>query len=91
MNKSELTAAIAQASGVSKKDSERVLNAIVDIMTQELVKGNRVQLSGFGIFEVRNREARTGRNPITREAVQIPATKVPAFKASKNLKDRIKG
>lgn len=91
MNKSELTAAIAQASGVSKKDSERVLNAIVDIMTQELVKGNRVQLSGFGIFEVRNREARTGRNPITREAVEIPATKVPAFKASKNLKDRIKG
>ena len=91
MNKTELTAAIAQASGVSKKDSERVLNAIVDIMTQELVKGNRVQLSGFGIFEVRNREARTGRNPITREAVEIPATKVPAFKASKNLKDRIKG
>ena len=91
MNKSELTAAIAQASGVSKKDSEKVLNAIVDIMTQELVKGNRVQLSGFGIFEVRNREARTGRNPITREAVEIPATKVPAFKASKNLKDRIKG
>ena len=91
MNKSELTAAIAQASGVSKKDSERVLNAIVDIMTQELVKGNRVQLSGFGIFEVRAREARTGRNPITREAVEIPATKVPAFKASKNLKDRIKG
>ena len=91
MNKTEMTSAIAQASGVSKKDSEKVLNAIVEIMTQELVKGNRVQLSGFGIFEVRDREARTGRNPITGETVQIPATKVPAFKASKNLKDRIKG
>lgn len=91
MNKTEMTSAIAQASGVSKKDSEKVLNAIVEIMTQELAKGERVQLSGFGIFEVRNREARTGRNPITGEAVEIPATKVPAFKASKNLKDRIKG
>ena len=91
MNKTEMTSAIAQASGVSKKDSEKVLNAIVEIMTQELAKGERVQLSGFGIFEVRDREARTGRNPITGETVQIPATKVPAFKASKNLKDRIKG
>lgn len=91
MNKSELTSAIAQASGVSKKDSERVLNAIVDIMTQELAKGERIQLSGFGTFEVRNREARMGRNPITREAVQIPATRVPAFKPSKNLKDRVGG
>ncbi len=91
MNKTELTSAIAQASGVTKKDSERVLNALVDIMIKELAKGERVQLSGFGIFEVRNREARMGRNPITREAVQIPATRVPAFKASKNLKDRVKG
>ena len=87
MNKSELTAAAAQAAGVQKKDAERLLNAAIDIITQKLAQGESVQLSGFGTFEVRNREARVGRNPITRKAVEIPATKVPAFKASKGLKD----
>ena len=89
MNKSELTAAAAQAAGVQKKDAERLLNAAIDIIAQKLSQGESVQLSGFGTFEVRNREARVGRNPVTRKSVEIPATKVPAFKASKNLKDLV--
>lgn len=89
MNKSELTAAAAQAAGVQKKDAERLINAAIDIIAQQLSQGESVQLSGFGTFEVRNREARVGRNPVTRKAVEIPATKVPAFKASKGLKDLV--
>jgi len=91
MNKSELTAEAAQAAGISKKDAERVLNAAIDIIVRELEKGNPVQLSGFGTFEVRNREPRVGRNPVTRQAVQIPATRVPSFRPSKNLKDIVGG
>ena len=90
MNKTELIAAIAENAGVTKKDAERVLNATVDTITAALVKGDKVALSGFGIFEVRDREARTGRNPHTKETVEIPATRVPAFKASKALKDAVK-
>ena len=89
MNKTELITAIAQNVGVTKKDAERVLNAAVDTITASLVKGDKVALSGFGIFEVRDREARTGRNPHTKETVEIPATRVPAFKASKALKDTV--
>lgn len=89
MNKSELTAAAAQAAGVQKKDAERLINAAIDIIAQKLSQGESVQLSGFGTFEVRNREARVGRNPVTRKSVEIPATKVPAFKASKGLKDLV--
>ena len=89
MNKSELTAAAAQAAGLQKKDAERLLNAAIDIIAQKLSQGESVQLSGFGTFEVRNREARVGRNPVTRKTVEIPATKVPAFKASKGLKDLV--
>lgn len=89
MNKSELTAAAAQAAGVQKKDAERLINAAIDIIAQKLAQGESVQLSGFGTFEVRNREARVGRNPVTRKTVEIPATKVPAFKASKGLKDLV--
>ena len=89
MNKTELIAAIAQNAGVSKKDAERVLNATVDTITASLVKGDKVQVSGFGIFEVRTREARTGRNPRTKETIEIPATKLPAFKAAKALKDAV--
>ena len=89
MNKSELTAAAAQAAGIQKKDAERLLNAAIDIIAQKLSQGESVQLSGFGTFEVRNREARVGRNPVTRKTVEIPATKVPAFKASKGLKDLV--
>ena len=90
MNKTELIAATAEKAGLSKKDAERTLNAAIDAITASLVAGEKVQISGFGIFEVRDREARTGRNPHTKETVEIPATRVPAFKASKALKDAVK-
>ena len=90
MNKTELITATAQNAGVTKKDAERVVNAAIDAITAALVNGDKVALSGFGIFEVRNREARVGRNPHTKETVEIPASRVPAFKASKALKDAVK-
>ena len=89
MNKTELIAAIAEKAGLSKKDAERALNATIDAITASLVAGDKVQVAGFGIFEAKNREARTGRNPLTKETIQIPATRVPAFKASKTLKDAV--
>ncbi len=89
MNKTELTAAAAQAAGVTKKDAERVLNAALDAITAQLAAGGKVQLSGFGIFEVKDREARVGRNPRTKEAIEIPATRTPVFKPSKALKDTV--
>ena len=89
MNKTELIAAVAQSAGLTKKDTERVLNAAIDAMTAALMNSEKVQLSGFGTFEVKEREARIGRNPHTKEAIEIPATKVPVFKASKALKDII--
>ena len=89
MNKTELIASVAEKSGITKKDAERVVNAALDTITAELAKGERVQLSGFGIFEVKTREARVGRNPRTKETIEIPATKSPMFKASKALKDTV--
>ena len=89
MNKTELIAVAAENAGLTKKDTERVLNAANDAITASLVKGEKLQISGFGIFEVRNREARVGRNPHTKETVEIPASRVPAFKASKALKDNV--
>lgn len=89
MNKTELIAAVAEKTGLTKKDAERVINATMDTITQSLVKGDKVQVSGFGIFEVKAREARVGRNPRTKETIQIPATRLPAFKASKALKDAV--
>ena len=89
MNKTELISACAESTGLSKKDSERVLNAAIDAITAALVKGEKVQISGFGIFETKNREARIGRNPHTKESIEIPATRVPGFKASKALKDAV--
>ena len=89
MNKSELISAVAQASGVQKKDAERVVNATIDTITAALAKGEKVQLSGFGTFETKDREARIGRNPHTKEAIEIPATRVPTFKPSKALKDTV--
>lgn len=89
MNKTELIAAAAESAGLTKKDTERVLNAAIDAVTAALVKGEKVQISGFGIFETKTREARVGRNPHTKEAIQIPATRVPGFKASKALKNVI--
>ena len=87
MNKTDLITAAAEKSGISKKDAERVVNALLDTVTASLVKGEKVQISGFGIFETKEREARVGRNPRTKEAVQIPATRTPTFKPSKLLKD----
>ena len=89
MNKTELIAIAAENAGVSKKDAERVVNAAIDAVTASLVKGEKVQLSGFGIFEVKHREARIGRNPLTKQAIEIPASRVPGFKASKTLKDAV--
>ncbi len=89
MNKTELIAAAAEQTGLTKKDTEKVINAALDAITAALVKGDKVQVSGFGIFEVKEREARTGRNPRTGEPMEIAASKNPAFKASKTLKDAI--
>ena len=89
MNKTELIAIAAENAGLTKKDTERVLNAAIDAITLALVKGEKVQLSGFGTFETKDREARVGRNPHTKEAIDIPATKVPVFKASKALRDTV--
>ena len=89
MNKTELIAAVAEKAGLTKKDAERVINATIDTITDQLTKGDKVSLSGFGIFEVKAREARVGRNPRTKETIQIPATRMPAFKASKTLKDTV--
>ena len=89
MNKTELISIAAENAGMTKKDTERVINAAIAAITASLVKGEKVQLSGFGTFEAKEREARVGRNPHTKEAIEIPATRVPAFKASKALKDNI--
>ena len=89
MNKTELIAAAAEKAGIAKKDAARVINAAIDTVVAELKKGERVQLSGFGIFETKEREERVGRNPRTKETIRIPATRTPAFKASKALKDAV--
>ena len=89
MNKAELVAAIAENAGLSKKDSEKALAAFVSVVTDELKKGEKVQLVGFGTFEVSARPARTGRNPQTKQTITIPASKAPKFKAGKALKDMI--
>lgn len=90
MNKAEFIANVAAAAGVSKTDAAKVLNAVVENITDALKKGEKVQLVGFGTFEVRERGERIGRNPQTKEEIKIAASKVPAFKAGKALKDAIK-
>ena len=90
MNKTELIAAIAEKSGVSKKDAEKVVNATVEVITDAMAKGDKVALTGFGSFEVRERAEKQGRNPKTGETMTVPASKVPAFKAGKALKDAVK-
>ena len=89
MNKTELVAAIAEKAELSKKDAEKALKAFVDVVTDELVKGEKVQLVGFGTFEVSERPEREGRNPQTGETMKIAASKAPKFKAGKALKDII--
>lgn len=89
MNKTELVAAIAEQAELSKKDAEKALKAFVDVVTEELKKGEKIQLVGFGTFEVSERAAREGRNPSTGATMSIPASKVPKFKAGKALKDEV--
>ena len=89
MNKTELVAAIAEKTELSKKDSEKVLKAFIDVVGEELKKGEKIQLVGFGTFEVAERAARTGKNPQTGAAIEIPASKAPKFKAGKALKDMV--
>ena len=87
MNKIELIAAVAEKTGMSKKDTEAVIAATLNTITEALAEEEKVQLVGFGSFEVKKREARTGLNPKTLEKIEIPASRTPAFKASKALKD----
>ena len=87
MNKAELIAAVAAQTGETKKSAEATINAFVDTVTKSLKKGDKVQLVGFGSFEVRKRAARKGRNPQTKEEIKIPASKAPVFKAGKALKE----
>ena len=89
MNKTELVAAIAEKTELTKKDSEKALKAFIDVVTEEVKKGEKVQLVGFGTFEVAKRNARTGKNPQTGKAIKIPACKAPKFKAGKALKETV--
>ena len=91
MNKAELVSMMAEKSGITKKDSEASLNAFVDAVTEELKDGGKVQLIGFGTFEVNDRKARTGHDPRTGNQIKIPASKSPVFKAGKALKDSVNG
>ena len=89
MNKTELVAAMADQAGLSRKDAEKALKAFTDVVAEELKKGEKVQLVGFGTFEVSERAAREGRNPATKQTITIPASKAPKFKAGKALKDML--
>ena len=89
MNKADLVSAVAEKTGLSKKDSEKAVNAAFDVISDELVKGGKVQLVGFGSFETKERSARIGRNPRTKEEIEIPASRVPLFKAGKSLRDAV--
>ena len=89
MNKAELVSKVAEKTGMSKKDADKAVAAVIDSIQDALQAGDKVQLVGFGTFETRERGARTGRNPRSGAAIQIPASKVPAFKAGKALKDAV--
>lgn len=89
MNKTELIATVAEVAALSKKDAEKAVNATFDAITAALEAGEKVSLVGFGAFDVKERAARMGRNPRTKEEVEIPATRVPLFKAGKALKDTV--
>ena len=89
MNKTDLISAVAEKAGLSKKDSEKAINATIDAIVDALKAGDKVQLIGFGSFEVKSRAERTGRNPRTKETIKIPAAKLPQFKAGKAFKDAI--
>ena len=86
MKKSDIVAKVAESTGLSKKDSEKALTAVLNTISDALAAGEKVQLIGFGTFDVKERAARTGRNPRTKETIEIPASKIPQFKAGKELK-----
>lgn len=90
MNKTELVAAVAENAGLTKKDAEKAVNAVLASVSETLAEGGKVQLVGFGTFEVRERKERKAQNPQTKNEITIPATKVPAFKAGKALKEVVK-
>ncbi len=89
MKKAELIAIVAEKANLTKKDADKAIAAVVDAITEALANGDKVQLVGFGTFEVRERSARTGLNPRTKETIEIPASKQPAFKAGQALKDAV--
>ena len=89
MNKAELVSAVAEKTGMSKKDSEKAVNAAFDTITEALAAGDKVQLVGFGAFEVKERGARIGRNPKTKEEIELPASRVASFKVGKALKEAV--
>lgn len=89
MNKAELINAAAEKTGLSKKDTEAAVSAAIDVITEALTQNEKIQLVGFGSFEVKSRAARVGRNPRTKEEIEIPASKTPVFKAGKALKDAV--
>ena len=91
MNKTELIAKVAADTGLAKKDAAAAVESIFAAITDAVAAGDKVSLTGFGIFEAKHREARTGRNPRTKEAVEIPASTVPVFKAGKAFKEKVKG
>ena len=89
MNKTELVAALAEKAGLTKKDAEQILTATFDVIAEAMAKGEKVQVAHFGSFEVKTRDARTCRNPKTGETVEVAAARVPAFKAGKELKEKV--
>ena len=89
MKKAELAAIVAEKAGLTKKDADKAISAVVEAITEALAAGDKVQLVGFGTFDVRERAARTGLNPRTKETIEIPASKQPAFKAGQALKDAV--
>ena len=89
MNKTDFIAEVAKKAELDKKASEKAVNAVLDVITAELAKGEKIQFVGFGTFEVRERAAKQGRNPKTGEAITVPASKAPVFKAGKGLKDEV--
>jgi len=91
MNKTDFVSAVAEKASMSKKDAEKALNAVIDVVKDALVAGEKVQLVGFGSFEVRERAARTGHNPRTKEVIEIPASRLPVFKPGKALKSAVEG
>jgi len=91
VNKMDLVASVAEKTDLTKKETEKVVSAVLDSIEEALAQGDKVQLVGFGTFEIRERAARVGRNPRTGEEIEIAATRVPVFKAGKGLKDAVAG